>query len=611
MKSTYLSLLFLLCLLGANQLRAQPTQAPKNAPNILFIFADDMRADALGSSGNTYVQTPVLDSLARQGTSFTNAYILGSMHGALCAPSRAMLLSGQSYFRVRDKLMGVHTFPKHLRERGYTTFVTGKWHNEPEAVSASFETAKNMLLGGMANHFEVPVRDMKADGSFTEPVKNGFSTDIFTDTALEFLDQQSGKKPFLCYVPYSVPHDPRSPLPDFVDRYSEEGVPLPANFMPFHPFSFGYDMGGGRDEGLAPFPRTPEVIRSQLSEYYGLISHLDQSIGRLIQKLREKGLDKNTLIVFASDNGLALGSHGLVGKQSVYEHSMKVPLIMAGKGIPKNKKTGAFAYLFDLFPTLCDYVGVEQPTGIDGKNLLPIVQGKASSVRPLLMNSYRDHQRSVRDARYKLIRYPVVDHTVLFDLQKDPHELMNLADRPEHAQRVQTMLSQLEVEQKRYGDEAPLTVAQPKTMMYDYRTIERSPDQWQPQYLIDKYFNDEKIAANPTLEGTWEASYVMGAPVSFAKLYPEKKPALVIDLDAKRVIGNTGCNQFNGTFIREGHEIRFSDQLALTRMACPGEGEALFLKTLKSIDRFSLSENGKTLDLLSGEVGVMRLTKNP
>ncbi|WP_373514205.1 sulfatase-like hydrolase/transferase, partial [Persicitalea sp.] len=151
-----------------------------------------MRADALGSYGNTYVKTPVLDSLARQGTSFTNSYILGSQHGALCAPSRAMLMSGQSYFRVWDKLNGVHTFPKHLRERGYTTFVTGKWHNEPEAVGASFDIAKNMLLGGMANHFEVPVRDMKADGSFTEPVKKGFSTDIFTDTALEFLDQQNG-----------------------------------------------------------------------------------------------------------------------------------------------------------------------------------------------------------------------------------------------------------------------------------------------------------------------------------------------------------------------------------------------------------------------------------
>ena len=482
MKNTFLAFLLLVYPLNS-ALQAQ------SRPNILFIFADDLRADALGSYGNSYVKTPVLDSLARQGTLFTQAYILGGQHGAICAPSRAMLMSGQSYFRVWDKLDGVRTLPMHLRERGYTTFMTGKWHNEPKAVAASFDIAQNVLLSGMANHFEVPVRDLKPDDTFTESVKKGFSTDVFTDTALKFLDAQNGQKPFFCYVPFSVPHDPRSPTPAFVKMYDTAGVPLPPNFMPLHPFSFGNSMSI-RDEVLAPWPRTPDVIRAQTAEYYGLISHMDQAIGRLIQKLREKGLDKNTLIVFTSDNGLALGSHGLLGKQSVYEHSMRVPLIMSGKGIPRNKKTDAFAYLFDLFPTLCQYVGVPQPTGIDGKSLLPLIQGKAQSVRPYVMNAYMEHQRSVRDARYKLIRYPTVDHTLLFDLQNDPYELANLAEKPEHAQRVQTLLAQLAVEQKRYGDTAPLTAAKIMPLTWDYRTIERKPDQWQPQYLIDRYFKE-------------------------------------------------------------------------------------------------------------------------
>lgn len=486
MKKASFLFLFLFNLLISAWVHAQSAQG---RPNILFIFADDMRADALGSYGNTYVKTPVLDSLAREGTLFTRAYILGGQHGAICAPSRAMLMSGQSYFRVWDKLDGVRTLPMHLRERGYTTFLTGKWHNEPKAVAPSFDMAKNVLLGGMANHFEAPLHDLKPDGTFTDPVKKGFSTDIFTDTALDFLDKQNGQKPFFAYVPYSVPHDPRSPLPEYLKGYDEKGVPLPPNFMPFHPFSFGNSMAI-RDEVLAAWPRTPEVIRSQTAEYYGLISHLDQAIGKLIAKLKEKGLDKNTLIVFTSDNGLALGSHGLLGKQSVYEHSMHVPLIMAGKGIPKNKKTDAFAYLFDLFPTLCQYAGVPWPTGIDGKSLLPIIQGKAQSVRPFIMNAYMDHQRSVRDDRYKLIRYPTVDHTLLFDLQNDPYELVNLANKPEQAQRVQTMLAQLATEQKRYGDIAPLTATKIQPLTWDYRTIERKPDQWQPQYLIDKYFKD-------------------------------------------------------------------------------------------------------------------------
>jgi arylsulfatase A-like enzyme len=467
---------------------AQTTKAPRNAPNILFIFADDLRADALGSYGNTYVKTPVLDSLARVGTSFSNAYILGGHHGAVCAPSRAMLMSGQSYFRVKDKLKGIHTLPIHLKQNGYITFMTGKWHNEPEVVGVGFDVAKNVLLGGMANHFEVAVRDLKPGGTFTEPVKKGFSTDVFTDTALEFLEQQNGKKPFFAYVPYSVPHDPRSPLPPYMKMY-DEGVPLPPNFMPLHPFSFGNSMGI-RDELLAPFPRTPEVIRSQTAEYYALITHLDRSVGRLIQKLKEKGLDKNTLIIFTSDNGLALGSHGLLGKQSVYEHSMRVPLIMAGKGIPQNKKVDAFTYLFDMFPTLCNYVGVPQPTGIDGKSILPIIQGKTKSVRSYILNAYMDFQRSVRDERYKLIRYPAVDHTLLFDLQNDPYELANLAKKPEHAQRMQALLAQMKVQQQLYRDDLPLTATKILPLTWDYRTIDRKPDQWQPDYLIKKYFDN-------------------------------------------------------------------------------------------------------------------------
>ncbi|GAB2796148.1 sulfatase-like hydrolase/transferase [Rhabdobacter roseus] len=478
-----------LFLLFLNLLPLGGVRAQSARPNILFIFADDLRADALGCYGNPYVSTPTLDSLARQGTSFANAYILGGDQGAVCAPSRAMLLSGQSFFRVSDKLNGVLTLPMHLRQHGYTTFLTGKWHNEREAVAAGFDRAQNVMLGGMANHFEVPVRDLKPDGTFTEPEKKGFSTDIFTNTALDFLDQHDGQKPFFAYVPYTVPHDPRSPLPEYLRQYDEQGVPLPPNFMPLHPFSFGNSMAI-RDEQLAAFPRTPDVIRAQTAAYYALITHLDQSVNLLIRKLKQKGLDKNTLIIFTSDNGLGLGSHGLLGKQNVYEHSVRVPLILAGPGIPKNKTTDAFAYLFDLFPTLCQYARLPVPGGLDGQGLWPVIQGKAKGVRTELMTAYMQFQRSVRDARYKLIRYPAIDHTLLFDLRQDPYELRNLAEKPEHAPRVQALLALLQTEQKKYGDTLPLTAEKVLPRHWDYRTIERKPDPWQPQELIERYFKD-------------------------------------------------------------------------------------------------------------------------
>jgi arylsulfatase A-like enzyme len=474
---------FLVFLLGCSvKMHAQSSR-----PNILFLFADDLRADALGCYGNPYVQTPNLDRLAQNGTLFSEAHILGGNHGAVCAPSRAMLMSGKGFFRVADKLSGVTTWPMLLRQNGYNTFMTGKWHNEPAAVSASFMEAKNVMLGGMADHYQTPMSDMKSDGTFTEPVKKGFSTDHFAETAIQFLEKQSASKPFVTYVAFTAPHDPRSPLPEYLKRYGN--APLPPNFMPVHPFNFGSDMTV-RDEMLAPYPRTNEVIKSQLTEYYAMITHLDEAIGKILNKLKEKGLDKNTIVVFAADNGLAMGSHGLLGKQNLYEHSMRVPLILSGKGIPKNQRKDAFVYLFDLFPTFCKMLNVSAPKDLEGKDLSGVIQGKTQSVREQVFTAYTFTQRAIRDRRWKLIRYPKVDYTQLFDLQTDPYELNNLAQKPEYAVRVKTMMEDLKVYQKLYGDTFPLTATEISSQLFDYKTIVRKPDQWQPKEVLEKYFKD-------------------------------------------------------------------------------------------------------------------------
>ncbi len=180
-----------------------------------------------------------------------------------------------------------------------------------------------------------------------------------------------------------------------------------------------------RDECLEAWPRTEEAIRSHLHDYYSVISSMDYDIGRLLDGIKLLNLAENTIIVFSSDQGIAIGDHGLMGKQNIYEGSMKVPLIFKGPGI-KEGHSDALVYLHDLFPTFCDYAGIEIPEDLDGKSVYPIIHGKKSHVRDYLMLAYRDFQRSVRDASWKLIRYPNIDRTMLFDLAKDPHRPITL-----------------------------------------------------------------------------------------------------------------------------------------------------------------------------------------
>lgn len=468
-------------------LLSQPVFSQTARPNIVLILADDLRADAVGCYGNSYVKTPHIDQLAQNGLRFQNAYILGGNQGAVCAPSRAMLMSGKGFFRVSDKLNGQMTLPKLLRQNGYETFMTGKWHNEKEAVAAGFDHARNIMLGGMNDHFKTAMQDLKPDGTFTEKREKGFSTDVFCETVLDFLDNHDTKKPFFAYIPFTAPHDPRSPLPQYAALYDQRNIPLPPNFRPLHPFSFGNDMGG-RDEFLAEHPRSVDDIRGQIADYYGLITHLDDAVGKIINKLKNKGLDKNTIIIFAADNGLAIGSHGLLGKQNLYEHSMRIPLIMSGPGIPRNQTRAAFAYLLDLFPTLCEMTKTAVPTDLDGKSLTGVVAGKAKAVRTELFTAYITFQRALRNERFKLIRYPKINHTLLFDLQNDPYELVNLAEKPEFQGKITEMTTLLKQKQAQFGDTLSLTAARIVPMQWDYRTLKRVPDQWQPPYVLDKYF---------------------------------------------------------------------------------------------------------------------------
>ncbi|MFB0946479.1 MAG: sulfatase-like hydrolase/transferase, partial [Spirosomataceae bacterium] len=460
-------LFLLLFLASSTQLFAQQDDSQK-PPNVIIFFADDLRASALGCYGNSYIQTPTIDSLARNGVKFTNAYIQGSHHGALCAPSRAMLLTSKSYHKIKDKMKGHITIAKQLRDAGYTTYMTGKWHNEKEVVEEGFDYAENVMFGGMSDHFKVYTQDLKPDRTFTEIEHKGFSTDIFADTMIDFVDQHDTDKPFFMYLPFTAPHDPRSPLPEYAAMYNETSMPLPPNFMSVHPFSFGHKMEV-RDENLAPYPRTAEVVRAQWAEYAGLITHMDDAINRVIQQLKKRGMDKNTIIVFASDNGLAMGSHGLIGKQSVYEHCMNVPVIMSGLDLPKSETRDAFVYTLDIYPTLCKLLNKPLPQDTDGKSLDSIIANPNAAVRENIFTSYMNHHRGLRRGNFKIIHYPYIGKTSLFNLETDPHELNDLGTNPKFQDKKNELMNELKKEQIAYGDKAPLYLDQLKPLEWDYR----------------------------------------------------------------------------------------------------------------------------------------------
>jgi arylsulfatase A-like enzyme/acetyl esterase/lipase len=428
-------------------------------PNVLFFFMDDQRADTIAALGNPHIRTPHIDRLVRKGVSFQRAYMMGGMQGATCVPSRAMLLTGQSLFHVDEKLMRDETWPAAFGRAGYSTFISGKWHNTPPSLPKSFQHGRSIFVGGMTDPMKAKLSHL--DGaSLTAPVvSERHACAVFADEAIAFLREQQ-TKPFFCYVPFDGPHDPHIVPEDFPVRYDPDKLPLPVNFRPQHEWDNGEMVI--RDELLLPWPRPPEQIRLMIAEYYRYISYLDAQIGRVMDALDASPHAKNTIVVFAADSGVARGSHGLIGKQNVYEHSLRVPLVIAGPGIPADKKTEAMCYLFDVLPTLGALCGVTGPKTSEGMDLTAVLRKPATPGRSTMMFAYRNSQRAFRDDRWKLIRYPEIDRAQLFDLKSDPHELTNLAERPAHAARVTAMTATLAAEMKRLGDVVPLTVSNPK-----------------------------------------------------------------------------------------------------------------------------------------------------
>jgi arylsulfatase A-like enzyme len=193
---------------------------------------------------------------------------------------------------------------------------------------------------------------------------------------------------------------------------------------------------------LLPVPRDPEATKKDIALYYGMVSEMDAQVGRILEALEKNGLKENTLIVFAGDNGLAVGQHGLLGKQNLYEHSIRVPMIMSGPGIPVNKKTKGFTYLSDITPTIIDYLEVKRPSSVEGRSLLPVIQDPSKKVRSSIYNVYGHWSRSIKsEDGFKMIVYNVdgITTTQLFNLKKDPLEIKDLSKEPAYSEKILQM----------------------------------------------------------------------------------------------------------------------------------------------------------------------------
>lgn len=422
----------------------------KKRPSILFLFTDDQRFDTVHALNNPAIQTPNMDRLVRNGMAFTRAHIMGGTSAAVCMPSRAMLLTGISLSHLKDQGLSIPDehimLPEHLKNQGYKTCGIGKWHNGREAYARSFTHGGKIFFGGMSDHLKVPVYDFDPTGTYASEnqyISKKFSSELFSDEAIQFLENQTDKQPFFLYISYTAPHDPRMAPKEFAEMYPPNQIELPANFLPEHPFDNGELQI--RDENLAPFPRTPEIVKQHIAAYYAMITHLDYHIGRVLDALEQQGLADDTIIVFAGDNGLAVGQHGLLGKQNLYDHSVRVPLIFCGKGIPRGARSDSLCYLNDIYPTLCNLLNLPVPKSVEAKSLAPIFKDKNAKIRDAVFLAYKTFQRAIRtDDNWKLIEYHVNgEHGIqLFDLNEDPFEMNNLVGKPQH-QRKKQQLSEL------------------------------------------------------------------------------------------------------------------------------------------------------------------------
>ncbi len=464
--------------------------ADAKRPNILFILVDDQSPfDLKCYDPKSPLETPHLDRLAREGMVFDGAYHMGAYVGAVCSPSRHMIMSGRTVWHLPTAPQAMQkglcppnleqqTLPAVFNRAGYATMRTCKMGNSYEAANKLFTVRHDATKrGGTAE---------------TGSAWHG-------DRVMDYLVQRESAKdtkPFLIHYGFSHPHDERDGTPELLAKYGainhlDENQPppahpkqpkLPANYLPAHPFHHGHP--GLRDEVAVSGVwerRDERSIRNELGREFACSENIDIQIGRVLAKLEATGELANTYVIYTADHGMAIGRHGLQGKQNLYQHTWRVPFIVRGPGIQPGSRVEGNIYLLDVLATLCDLAGIAAPETNEGTSFKPVLTGQKQTVRDVLYGVYnggtKPGMRSVKQGDWKLIQYDVmkgsVRETQLFNLKENPDEFLaehhdanvialtgakparhqvNLAADPKHAAKLAEMQALLLAEMRRLND---------------------------------------------------------------------------------------------------------------------------------------------------------------
>jgi len=510
MKNLNILIISILCLLGCKQkveAIAMVGVKPKPKPNIVFLFTDDQTYSSIHALGNNEIITPNLDRLVANGTTFTHAYNMGAWSGAVCAASRAMIMSGRSVWRANKfrhnwkKGDSINkTWGKLMENAGYDTYMTGKWHIDTPAkkvfkqvvhqragmpkdawnhrkMVAKFDSlakinrkkaeGKSLAeIKGLGSEKIMPIgynRPTSPDDkswSPSDPKFGGFWkggehwSKVLADDALNFINRAKTKEdPFFMYLAFNAPHDPRQAPQEFQDMYDLNKISLPKSWMPEYPDRNLIANGNNlRDEALAPFPRTEYATKVHIKEYYASITYLDVQVGKILDALEASGKMDNTYIILTADHGLAMGRHGLLGKQNLYDHSIRPPLLITGPNIPKNNKVDADVYLQDVMATSLDLAGIKKPNYVFFNSFKNLALGKQKeSNYKEIYGAYLKVQRMIRKDGYKLLVYPGAKKVKLFDMNNDPEEMNNLATDKKYTSKITSLytdLLKLQIEMK-------------------------------------------------------------------------------------------------------------------------------------------------------------------
>ncbi len=446
--------------------------------NVIFILSDDHRYDFMGFTGKVPgLETPNMDRLAHEGAHFQNAFVTTS----LCSPSRASILTGQ-YAHTHTVVdnespapANLIFFPQYLQKAGYQTAFFGKWHMGGNNDDPRPGFNHWVSFRGQGEYYN-PL--LNIDGKHVQYKDSSYVTEVLTDLSLEWLKKRDNSKPFFLYLSHKAVHSEFMPARADKGKYKSIPIQYPVSmFSTATPDSKQYTKGKRADGSMYTFndKDIPQWVKAQRYSWHGVdfmyhgrtdfdqfyqdyletLLGIDTSIGRVLNYLKENGLDKETLVIYMGDNGFAFGEHGLIDKRTAYEESMRVPLLARCPAVIKPQtKISQMVLNVDIAPSILALAGIKKPAQMQGDSFVPLLNGNSNSIswRNKVFYEYywefafpvTPTQFAVRTDQYKFIRSQGIwDIDQLYDIQKDPYEVNNLIRKPEYQQTARDLNTEL------------------------------------------------------------------------------------------------------------------------------------------------------------------------